>query len=276
MNALQRAVGWYRAPMLLIAFVASLLFYVPFAVVVAASWTERAFVGFPPRGFSLKWYGEVLRDAEWMSSFVLSLWVSAVAALIAVVLGTLGALSLTRIGRLSTQRAVRTLFIIPLAVPPVAYAVGLNAINDTSALLRQSVFVLILGEALLAMPYVFVLVSAGLANTDPALRSAASTLGAPWPMIVRRIELPAVLPNILGGALFAFAVVFDEVVLSVFLTPAGVKTLPLQMLTASQEAFSPQLTAASTMVSLLAVLILAGFSIYSARRAARARKVAAA
>jgi len=277
---IQRALGRLRWPVIGLAFVASLLFYLPFLVVVAASWTARSFVGFPPQGFSLQWYTDVLGDPAWMDAFVLSLWISAVAALVAVALGTLGALALARVVRPGAQRLLRTMFIIPLAVPPVAYAVGLNAINSLSALLRQSVFLLIAGEALLALPYVFVLVSTGLAGSDPAMRAAASTLGANWPMIVRRIELPAVLPNILGGALFAFAVIFDEVVLAVFLTPAGVKTLPLQMFTASQEAFSPQLTAAATMVSLLAVLVLAGATALSARRRPRetrdARKAVAA
>jgi ABC-type spermidine/putrescine transport system permease subunit II len=99
-------------------------------------------------------------------------------------------------------------------------------------------------------------------------------MGASWPMIVWRVDLPLALPQLLVGAGFAFAVIFDEVVLSVFLAPVDVKTLPLQMLNASQEALSPQLTAASTLISLLIMALLGLVSLVSNRRAARARRLA--
>lgn len=271
---LQRALGLGRVPVLVVALAGALLFFVPFLVVVATSWTGGSFILFPPEGFSLQWYAEVLGNPEWMDAFTLSLWVSAVAAAIAVAVGTVGALALTRLRSATARRWLRTLFIVPMAIPPVAYAVSLFAITLHVEVFDDNLVLLILGESLLAVPYVFVLVAAGLSHTDPALRPAAATLGASWPLIIWRIDLPLVLPNIAAGALFAFSVVFDEVVLSVFLTPVGVTTLPLQMLTASQEAFSPELTAASTMVSLLALLIFGVFTLLSSRAAARARRTA--
>jgi ABC-type spermidine/putrescine transport system permease subunit II len=102
---------------------------------------------------------------------------------------------------------------------------------------------------------------------DPSLRRAATTMGAAWPMILRRVELPIVLPTILSGSIFAFSVVFDEVVLSVFLTPPGTQTFPLKMLSSAREAFSPNLTAASTMVSLAALVLLAAITLIGNRRA---------
>ena len=79
-------------------------------------------------------------------------------------------------------------------------------------------------------------------------------------------------PNIIAGAIFAFNVVFDEVVLSVFLAPAGQQTFQIKLLTASREAFAPQLTAASTLVSLLAVVVLALFTLASRAASRRSRK----
>jgi putative spermidine/putrescine transport system permease protein len=272
---LVRGLGWARSPILVIALLASLLlFYVPFLVVVATSWTKTSFIAFPPQGFSLGAYHDVLADPDWTGSFWVSMRVSAIATAIAVVIGTLGALALGRLRSRAARRWLRTLFIVPMAIPPVAYAVGLYSVSLEITSLQQHLTLLVLGEALLAVPYVFVMVSTGLAQTDPALRPAASTLGASWPLIVWRVELPLIVPQILVGAVFAFAVIFDEVVLSVFLAPVGVKTLPLQMLTTSQEALSPQLTAAATLVSLLAVVILGLVSLLSNRRAARARTLA--
>lgn len=269
MTTVGRTLGWYRAPILLVAVLASLLLIVPFLILVSTSWTAGSFILFPPEGFSLQWYGEVLSDKAWMSSFVLSLWTSALSTLIATTLGAAGAIGLTRVRSRTAQRWIRTAFIIPIALPPIAYALGLYGVNMNLGFLRGTLVSLIVGHALVAMPYVFVLVSGGIARLDPALRPAASTLGARWPLVLWKIELPALLPYVLSGALFAFVIVFDEVVLAVFLLPIGMQTLPLRMLNASQEAFSPELTAASTLVSLLAILLLAILPLSNAIRRRR-------
>ncbi|WP_374976697.1 ABC transporter permease [Microbacterium trichothecenolyticum] len=264
-----KSLGLYRWPIILVAIAASLLLIVPFLILVTTSWTAGSFIIFPPEGFSLKWYAEVLTDRRWMGSFTLSLWTATISTAIATALGVLGAIGLTRVRSRTAQRWIRTLFIVPIALPPIAYAVGLYGVNMDLGFLRGTLVTLIIGHALIAMPYVFVIVSGGLARIDPALRPAAATLGARWPLVLWKIELPALLPYILSGLLFAFIIVFDEVVLAVFLMPAGLQTLPLRMLNASQEAFSPELTAASTLVSILAILILAIIPISNALRARR-------
>jgi putative spermidine/putrescine transport system permease protein len=266
---ISRSLGLYRLPIVLVAVLASLLLIVPFLILVATSWTSGSFLMFPPEGFSLQWYQEVLADRRWMNAFWLSIWESALATLIAASLGVAGAIGLTRVRSLGAQRWIRTLFIVPIALPPIAYAVGLYGVNMDFGFLRGTLVTLVLGHALIAMPYVFVIVSGGLARIDPALRPAAWTLGAKWPLILWKIELPALLPYILSGALFAFIIVFDEVVLAVFLLPPGVQTLPLKMLSAASEAFSPELTAASTMVSVLAIVLLAVVPLLSSRRTRR-------
>lgn len=266
---LGRSLGWYRAPLIAVAVLASLLLIIPFLILVSTSWTSGSFILFPPEGFSLKWYADVLGDRRWIGSFVLSLWTAALSTAIATLLGVAGAIGLTRVRSRAAQRWIRTLFIVPIALPPIAYAVGLWGVNLELPFLRGTLVSLIIGHALIAMPYVFVLVSGGLARVDPALRPAASTLGARWPLILWKVELPALVPYILSGLLFAFIVVFDEVVLAVFLLPPGLQTLPLRMLSASQEAFSPQLTAASTLVSVLAIAVLAIVPLLNAVRARR-------
>jgi ABC-type spermidine/putrescine transport system permease subunit II len=276
MTTIAKSLGWYRLPIMLVAVLASLLLIVPFLILVATSWTSGSFILFPPQGFSLQWYADVLTDRRWMGSFWLSLWTASISTVLATVLGTAGAIGLTRVRSRRAQRWIRTLFIVPIALPPIAYAVGLYAVNLDLGFLRGTLVALIIGHTLVAVPYVFVLVSGGLARIDPALRPAASTLGARWPLILWKIELPTLLPYILSGLLFSFIIVFDEVVLAVFLMPPGLQTLPLRMLNASQEAFSPQLTAASTLVSLLAIGLLAIIPITNAirrRRVGRTRRI---
>ncbi|MFL2000329.1 ABC transporter permease [Microbacterium sp. A1-JK] len=266
-----RSLGAFRLPIIVIALLASLLLIVPFLILVSTSWTAGSFILFPPEGFSLQWYAEVLGDRRWMGSFWLSIWESLIATVIATVLGVAGAIGLTRVRSRQAQRWVRTLFIVPIALPPIAYAVGLYGVNMDFGFLRGTLVTLVVGHALIAMPYVFVIVSGGIARIDPALRPAAWTLGARWPLILWKIELPALLPYVLSGALFAFIVVFDEVVLAVFLLPPGVQTLPLKMLSAASEAFSPELTAASTLVSVLAIVLLAFVPLITSRLSRRNR-----
>jgi ABC-type spermidine/putrescine transport system permease subunit II len=266
-----RSLGAFRLPIIVIALLASLLLIVPFLILVSTSWTSGSFILFPPEGFSLQWYAEVLGDRRWVGSFWLSIWESLIATVIATVLGVAGAIGLTRVRSRQAQRWVRTLFIVPIALPPIAYAVGLYGVNMDFGFLRGTLVTLVVGHALIAMPYVFVIVSGGIARIDPALRPAAWTLGARWPLILWKIELPALLPYVLSGALFAFIVVFDEVVLAVFLLPPGVQTLPLKMLSAASEAFSPELTAASTLVSVLAIVLLAFVPLITSRLSRRNR-----
>ncbi|TAJ48086.1 MAG: ABC transporter permease [Herbiconiux sp.] len=272
-NPLAGVIGGFRYPVVVLSVAIGLLLFVPFAVLVATSVTSGQLILFPPQGFSLKWYVSVLGDRAWTDPFWLSMGVSLAATAIAVLLGTSGALAVHRIVRPGVGRLVRTLFILPIALPPVAYAVGLHRINILFEGLNKSLVVLVLGEAIIAMPYVFVLVSSAMNRVDPALRLAASTMGASWPMILRRVELPIVLPTVITGAIFAFSVVFDEVVLSVFLTPPGTQTFPLAMLSAAREAFSPNLTAASTMVSLAALALLGIVTVVGNRRARGRRPV---
>lgn len=254
--------GIYRYPLVAISVIVGLVMFVPFLILVATSWTEGAFLMFPPTGFSFQWYASVLNDPRWMEPFWLSVFLTSVSTAVAVLFGTAGALAVSRL-QAARARIVRTIFIIPIALPPIAYAVGLYGINLELGILRRTLVTFVVGEALLAMPYVFVLVSAAMSRMDPALRSAAATMGADWRLIIRKVELPAVLPVVVAGAIFAYNVVFDEVVLSVFLLPPGTRTLPLQMLSASQESFTPQLSAASTMISLVALVILAAFAKFS-------------
>ena len=266
-NSFAHAIGGFRYPVIVLSVAIGLLLFVPFVVLVATSVTSGQLILFPPQGFSLKWYASVLADKAWTDPFWLSIGVSLAATAIAVVFGTAGALAVGRLERPSVSRLVRSLFVVPIALPPVAYAVGLHRINLLFDGLNKSLVVLVLGEAIIAMPYVFVLVSSAMNRIDPALRRAASTMGASWPMILRKVELPIVLPTVISGAIFAFSIVFDEVVLSVFLAPPGTQTFPLKMLSAAREAFSPNLTAASTMVSLAALVLLAVVTLIGNRRA---------
>jgi putative spermidine/putrescine transport system permease protein len=254
-SELATSVGRYRYVIVPLAVLVGLFLLAPFVVLVSTSWTRGQFITFPARGFSLHWYTEILTNPDWMSAFRLSLLVSGGATVIAAVVGVGAALAIPKVKRRLVANLLRTVFIAPIAIPPVSYAIGLYDVELKLPTLQGSLLVLVIGESLLSMPYVFVLVSGALRQLDPALRAAARTMGTPWPKILLRIELPMLAGSIAAAALFAFISAFDEVVLAVFLAPVGEQTLPLRMLGAAQEAISPELTAASTLVSMFAMLL---------------------
>jgi putative spermidine/putrescine transport system permease protein len=104
---------------------------------------------------------------------------------------------------------------------------------------------------------VYVIVLAGLATIDRRVTDAAATLGAKWPMVVWRIELPLIRTNIIVAALFAFTICFDEAVVALIMSPPDSMTLPVAMYRAARESISPEMAAASTIVMGLAVVVLA-------------------
>jgi spermidine/putrescine transport system permease protein len=127
----------------------------------------------------------------------------------------------------------------------------------------------ILGHVALALPYVIVVVTARLATFDRTLEEAARSLGArPW-TVTRAVTLPWIAPGIVAGALFAFAVSFDQFVVSYFLSEPGDTTLPVLIYSAIRKGFTPEINAISTIIIVLSMaimLIAARFSKFGGER----------
>ncbi|MEJ7691303.1 MAG: ABC transporter permease subunit [Nocardioidaceae bacterium] len=183
--------------------------------------------------------------------------------MLATVAGTSAALAVRRLAR--GRRIVRTTLLAPIVMPQLVLALGLY-LTYRSIVGGTSLGVLTIGQATLAMPLVFVTVSAGLASVDPALSRAAQSLGYRWPSVVRRIELPLVRRSILSGAILAFAVCFDEAVLAYFLAPAGQQTIPVKIWSSANESVSPAIAAASALVICVAVTLLAAAALVRPNR----------
>ena len=128
---------------------------------------------------------------------------------------------------------------------------------------------MILGHVALALPYVIVVVSARLATFDPVLEEAARSLGAsPW-LVTRAVTLPWIAPGVIAGALFAFAVSFDQFVVSYFLSEPGDATLPVLIYTSIRKGFTPEINAISTLIialSMAVMLLAARFARFGGER----------
>jgi putative spermidine/putrescine transport system permease protein len=145
--------------------------------------------------------------------------------------------------------------VMPMIVPPMILAIGLYYLFAPLGLLRGP-WGLALGHVVLAIPFVVLTVRASLLGFDPVLAQAAVGLGAAWRVMFRRIMLPAILPGIAAGAVFAFITSFDDVVLALFLTNLRSRTLPKLMFEGVAQQIDPVITAAAALITLLTLLIL--------------------
>jgi putative spermidine/putrescine transport system permease protein len=228
----------------------------PTLIVIAMSFGSSRFLTFPPTDLSLQWYRNFFESDDWRTPTITSLKVAALTAVTATVLGTMGALGVVR-GRFPGRRLVQAVFVAPLIVPVVVVGIGVFLVF-TRWHLTGSILGLVVGHTVLAIPFVVVTVGASLQGVDPVYERAAASLGAGPLMTFARITLPLILPGVLIGALFAFAISFDEVVVAIFLTSPTVHTLPVQMWSTIRDNIDPTMAAITTMLLGFTLLVLLG------------------
>lgn len=247
-------------------------FYAPIAVLIALSFNENRNVNIWT-GFSTRWYGEILENADVLRALRNTLIVAAVSTVVSTVLGTAAALSLERF-RFRGQRVYDGLLYLPIIIPDVTMAVMMllffvQAFDIINPLLGTR-FNLGLGTISLShiafnISFVAVVVRARLGQLDPALEEAAADLYAGRWQTFRRVTLPLILPGVLGGALLALTLSLDDVVVTQFVSGSGSTTLPVYVFGLIRRGVSPLINAVST-VMLLASMVLVGLSLVLQRQ----------
>jgi putative spermidine/putrescine transport system permease protein len=205
---------------------------------------QRSFV-FPPKSYSTQWYENLVTDTEWRDAVWMSFRVSTLVVLVSVVLGTAAALALTRLS-FRGKSIVQAFLVAPLIVPIVIVAAGVYAVFLPWGLAATDLG-FVLSHSALAVPFVIITVMASLSGLDHRLEQAGASLGAPPVTIFFRITLPQIVPGMFAGAVFAFITSFDELVVSLFLSGPGKRTVPVQMFDSLQQ-IDPTIAAASTVL----------------------------
>ncbi len=182
---------------------------VPVLAVIPLSFNAGSFLTYPMAGVSLRWYADFFTSPRWLPALWNSLFIGAVATLLATVLGTAAALGLDRMGGLP-RRVLGALFLMPVVVPVIVIGSSLYALFAPLGL-TASYPGLILAHALLGAPFVVITVAATLSGFDRGLLRAALGLGATPLQAFRHVTLPMILPGVVSGAIFAFATSFDEI-----------------------------------------------------------------
>lgn len=244
------------ARMLLGGFAVLVMAYLalPILVIVPMSFSNQQYLSFPPAGWSLQWYRSVAGSGAWSAAAVNSFLIGMPTALLAVVLGTLTALAVSR-GNLRFASVIAALVLAPMMLPHVVIAIGLYPVMLRLGLL-QSLAAPIIGHAVIAIPLVFITVSASLRSYAPSLELAAMTLGAGWWRTFRFVTLPMIRIGMVVGAIFAFATSFDELMLSLFLTSAKTRTLPRLIWEQMNDFLTPGIAAAATLILAFSLILL--------------------
>jgi putative spermidine/putrescine transport system permease protein len=254
-----------RRPLLLVFnALVYLLMLAPILVVIPVSFSERAYLVFPPQGFSLRWYANFFATRELAASLWLSLHLAGWTTAISTVLGTTAALGLVRY-RYPGRRLLRELFLTPIVMPRLV--LGIAFLMFLSRTIFSGGFVgLLVAHVVVAFPYVIRTVSASLVGLDRALEEAGASLGAAPLTVFRTITLPLLKPGILAGAIFAYVTSFDELVMTLFLAGPRLTTLPVQIFNYLEYTSDPTIAAISVVlvaITVVAVLVterIVGFS----------------
>jgi putative spermidine/putrescine transport system permease protein len=242
-----------RADAVLLAAVAFFML-VPLVVVVLVSFSNSSVFNLPAGNWSWRWYEAMLRKDGLGATLSLSVAVAAASTAVALVLGTMCALAIEQ-GRFKGREALLAFLVSPLLMPGLV--IGVALLQALRAIGLRDVFgALLIGHIVVTLPYVTRTVHASLALFDMRLIEAAETLGLSKRRALLQVMVPALAPAFLTSGLFAFLASMDNYPISIFLTDARNKTLPIEILRYLEESPDPTIAAISSCLILLAIVVL--------------------
>jgi putative spermidine/putrescine transport system permease protein len=199
--------------------------YVPLLLVLLNSFSTSATFAWPPPGLTFQWWQAAADNQGLRAAVVTSVQVALLATVVAVVLGTLASMALTRY-EFFGREAVSLLVLLPIALPGIVTGIALNTLF-TQALGGLTFFTLVAGHATFCIVIVVNNASARLRRMSGTVEEASMDLGAtPW-TTWRLVTFPALRGALVAGALLAFALSFDEIIVTTFTAGPGLQTLPL-------------------------------------------------
>lgn len=241
--------------------------FAPIVVLVVFSFNQ-ARSGTAWTGVSTKWYSKLAHDHLALQAFRNTLKVAFTATLVATIIGTLAAFALTRF-KFHGRSGYSTLIFVSLVMPEIVMAISLVAYFRRFAHIELSIRTVIAAHITFCIAFVVVVVKARLTAFDNRLVEAAADLGATPFQAFLRVVLPLATPGIVAGAMLAFVISLDDVVITNFTAGPGSTTLPLYIFGQLKFGVSPSINALSTIVLLTALTLLAIAGVFSLRASKR-------
>jgi len=229
--------------------------YLPMAVLILYSFNPSKY-GVRWEGLSLDWYRSLAGDSTLVEAALNSLLVASLAASLACVVGTLGAIGLQR-HRFPGRALLQGLLLVTLMSPDIVMAVSLLVLF-IALQVKLGFWSLLLAHTTFCLPFVTVTVQARLQGFDPYLIEAAQDLGAGEWQATRRIVLPLTMPAILAGWMLSFALSLDDVVVSFFVTGPAFEVLPLKIYSMVRMGVKPEVNALAALLFAASVALVGG------------------
>jgi spermidine/putrescine transport system permease protein len=255
--------NWPGIILKLFVFMVYLFLFTPIFVVILLSFTENISI-ITLKGLTLKWYQKLWEDFYVIKSLLFSIQLGITCAIISVVIGTMAAFGLVR-HSFKGKSIIQTALFSPMVLPEIITAV---AVLSFFALLRlpRSYLTLVIGHTLLILPYVISMVSARLYGFDRSLEEVALNLGAsPFRMMIE-ITLPLLAPAIIGGALIAFKISFDNVIGALFWCSLKKQTLPVLVFAMLKFELTPEVNAIGTTIIIITLSCMSFFQLISFKK----------
>ena len=251
--------------------VITVLTYIPILLTVVYSFNASKLTSVW-EGFSLKWYRELFRDRDLGEALINSLILAVLSCAFAVLIGTSGALGMSRRKR-KLDDAVAYVSTLPIMIPEIVLGLAFMVIFNVLGV-RDNVARLVLAHTTFCIPYVFLSVKSRLVGMDQSLFDAARDLGASPRRVLWDITLPLCRPAILSGAFLALAMSLDDFVISFFVYGAGEGTLPLKIYSSVKVGVSPRVNALCSLMIAVVFLAVATQRYVQAVRKAREKRQA--
>lgn len=214
------------SPWLTAATIATLLFiHVPLLLIIVYAFSADVNFQFPPSGYTTQWFADAMKRADLWSAVWLSTKVALLATLIAMVLGTLGAAALWR-SKFFGKDYISLLFILPIALPGIVTGIALRSAFNVLDI-PLSVWTVMIGHATFCMVVVYNNALARFRRLSSSMIEASMDLGADGFQTFRYVVLPQIASALLAGGMLAFALSFDEVIVTIFTAGLQEKTLPI-------------------------------------------------
>ncbi len=237
-----------------------LFMHLPVAVIIFFSFSSKRVLSLPIKGWTLDWYREALQDDRLRVGLINSLKVASGATLLAALLGTLGAFAISR-WRFHGRAAFRSAVVIPILLPGIVTGVAMLSFFGQAGI-PLGLLTVIIGHATFGFPVVFNTMNARLSQLPRSLEEASADLGATPAQTFRLVVFPAIRSALIAGALLAFTLSFDEIVVTIFLTGPD-NTLPIEIYSRLRFGMTPEINAVVTMILLVSgtlVLLSTRFS----------------
>lgn len=249
-----KRISFGRVALYLMASLVLLFLLIPIIVIPILSLGTSTWLEFPPPGFTLEWYRQLFSSTEWFVPIMNSLRIAIPVVFLSLIFGIPIAYAVVR-GNFRGRHILNSLFVTPMMMPYIIFAVAIYGVYLSTGM-TGTFTGLIIAHVILVLPFVITNISNSLRTMNPAIEQAALSCGAGPLKTFFRITLPLIKDGVFAGAVYAFFLSWDEVIVAIFITTPDTITLPVKIWDSLRMDLSPILAAIATLLIIISSVIL--------------------